>query len=89
MRVQQLMDAKAAEKAAQQQRDAMSAKMLGAEMQFAPKHYEHPLVPNIKYAHGTTTLGFVCDAGVLIAVDSRKHGLLHRFWNREEGHRDQ
>lgn len=33
--------------------------------------YEHPLDKNIKMAHGTTTLGFVFDHGVLIAVDSR------------------
>jgi len=33
--------------------------------------YEHPLNPDIKMAHGTTTLGFVFNEGVLIAVDSR------------------
>lgn len=33
--------------------------------------YEHPLNPDIKMAHGTTTLGFVFESGVLIAVDSR------------------
>lgn len=33
--------------------------------------YEHPLNPAIKMSHGTTTLGFVFDGGVLLAVDSR------------------
>lgn len=33
--------------------------------------YEHPLNSDIKMAHGTTTLGFVFDKGVLLAVDSR------------------
>jgi len=33
--------------------------------------YSHPLCPEIKYAHGTTTLGFVFNSGVLLAVDSR------------------
>jgi len=33
--------------------------------------YEHPLNPDIKMNHGTTTLGFVFDHGVLLAVDSR------------------
>lgn len=33
--------------------------------------YEHPLNPDIKMSHGTTTLGFVFDHGVLLAVDSR------------------
>jgi 20S proteasome subunit beta 5 len=33
--------------------------------------YEHPLNHNLKMNHGTTTLGFVFDHGVLLAVDSR------------------
>jgi 20S proteasome subunit beta 5 len=33
--------------------------------------YVHPLNPDIKMSHGTTTLGFVFDHGVLLAVDSR------------------
>jgi len=33
--------------------------------------HAHPTNPNIKYNHGTTTLGFVFDQGVLLAVDSR------------------
>jgi 20S proteasome subunit beta 5 len=33
--------------------------------------YEHPLDSTIKMNHGTTTLGFVFDHGVLLAVDSR------------------
>jgi 20S proteasome subunit beta 5 len=33
--------------------------------------YSNPLAPGMKYAHGTTTLGFVFNGGVLIAVDSR------------------
>jgi 20S proteasome subunit beta 5 len=33
--------------------------------------YEHPLDSSIKMNHGTTTLGFVFDHGVLLAVDSR------------------
>lgn len=33
--------------------------------------YEHPLDNRIKMSHGTTTLGFVFDHGVLLAVDSR------------------
>lgn len=36
----------------------------------ASKH-EHPSEPGLKYAHGTTTLAFVFDLGVLVAVDSR------------------
>jgi len=35
------------------------------------KTYEHPLNPDIKMNHGTTTLGFTFNGGVLIAVDSR------------------
>lgn len=35
------------------------------------KTYEHGLNPDIKMNHGTTTLGFIFDGGVLIAVDSR------------------
>lgn len=35
------------------------------------KTYEHALDPSIKMAHGTTTLGFVFNEGVLLAVDSR------------------
>jgi hypothetical protein len=31
----------------------------------------HPGNPDIKFAHGTTTLGFVFNEGVLLAVDSR------------------
>lgn len=34
-------------------------------------NYEHPLDSSIKMNHGTTTLGFVFDHGVLLAVDSR------------------
>jgi 20S proteasome subunit beta 5 len=33
--------------------------------------YVHPLSKDIKMNHGTTTLGFVFNGGVLIAVDSR------------------
>lgn len=33
--------------------------------------YEHPMNSNIKFNHGTTTLGFVFKHGVVIAVDSR------------------
>eukprot|EP00474_Spongospora_subterranea_P008716 CRZ09174.1 hypothetical protein [Spongospora subterranea] len=33
--------------------------------------YSNPIAPDMKYAHGTTTLGFVFKGGVLIAVDSR------------------
>jgi len=31
----------------------------------------HPSNPDIKFAHGTTTLGFIFNGGVLLAVDSR------------------
>lgn len=31
----------------------------------------HPSNPDIKFSHGTTTLGFIFNGGVLIAVDSR------------------
>jgi len=31
----------------------------------------HPDNPEIKFSHGTTTLGFIFDGGVLLAVDSR------------------
>jgi 20S proteasome subunit beta 5 len=34
-------------------------------------NYHHPNHPEIKYNHGTTTLGFVFKHGVLMAVDSR------------------
>jgi len=33
--------------------------------------YSYPLDSNIKFSHGTTTLGFKFDSGVLLAVDSR------------------
>jgi len=33
--------------------------------------YCHPSNPDIKFAHGTTTLAFIFNGGVLIAVDSR------------------
>jgi 20S proteasome subunit beta 5 len=33
--------------------------------------HEHATEPGLKYNHGTTTLGFVFNQGVLIAVDSR------------------
>jgi len=33
--------------------------------------HTHPMNKNIKHAHGTTTMGFVFNGGVLIAVDSR------------------
>jgi len=35
------------------------------------ENYEHPLNSNIKMNHGTTTMGFVFEHGVLLAVDSR------------------
>jgi 20S proteasome subunit beta 5 len=33
--------------------------------------FSHPGNPNIKYYHGTTTLGFIFDHGIIMAVDSR------------------
>jgi len=33
--------------------------------------HQHPTEPGLKYAHGTTTLAFVFNSGVLVAVDSR------------------
>lgn len=38
---------------------------------FNPQRYVHPANPNIKMAHGTTTLAFIFNGGVLVAVDSR------------------
>ena len=38
---------------------------------FATEHHQHPRHPEIKFNHGTTTLGFVFQHGVLVAVDSR------------------
>lgn len=38
---------------------------------FESERYQNALESGIKYAHGTTTLGFVFNGGVLIAVDSR------------------
>jgi len=35
------------------------------------KQYESPLNPNIKFKHGTTTLAFIFQGGVIVAVDSR------------------
>lgn len=42
-----------------------------AEHQATAEKYCHPGNPDIKFLHGTTTLGFEFDGGVLIAVDSR------------------
>jgi len=33
--------------------------------------FHHPSNPNIKFSHGTTTLAFIFNGGVLVAVDSR------------------
>jgi len=33
--------------------------------------HQHPTEPGLKYSHGTTTLAFVFQLGVLVAVDSR------------------
>lgn len=38
---------------------------------FSADKFVHPAHPGIQMAHGTTTLGFVFNEGVLIAVDSR------------------
>jgi len=35
------------------------------------KKYESPLNPDIKFKHGTTTLAFLFQGGVIVAVDSR------------------
>eukprot|EP00475_Leptophrys_vorax_P010101 TRINITY_DN1677_c0_g1_i3.p1 TRINITY_DN1677_c0_g1~~TRINITY_DN1677_c0_g1_i3.p1 ORF type:complete len:140 (+),score=38.95 TRINITY_DN1677_c0_g1_i3:97-516(+) len=43
----------------------------GPKAPFAPSNFECAQNPDIKYSHGTTTLGFVFKEGVLIAVDSR------------------
>jgi len=38
---------------------------------YMAEKYCHPSNPDIKFAHGTTTLAFIFNGGVLIAVDSR------------------
>ncbi|ETO17068.1 hypothetical protein RFI_20264 [Reticulomyxa filosa] len=38
---------------------------------FHPSKFQHQQNKNIKFAHGTTTLGFVFDGGIIVAVDSR------------------
>jgi hypothetical protein len=38
---------------------------------FHPNNFTCPINPDIKYAHGTTTLGFCFKEGIVIAVDSR------------------
>jgi hypothetical protein len=38
---------------------------------FHPSKFTCPINPDIKYAHGTTTLGFCFKEGIVIAVDSR------------------
>eukprot|EP00455_Lapot_gusevi_P007817 TRINITY_DN1334_c0_g1_i2.p2 TRINITY_DN1334_c0_g1~~TRINITY_DN1334_c0_g1_i2.p2 ORF type:complete len:283 (+),score=85.61 TRINITY_DN1334_c0_g1_i2:55-903(+) len=39
--------------------------------ELASNNHHYPSAPEIKFAHGTTTLGFVFKGGVIIAVDSR------------------
>ncbi len=34
-------------------------------------NHQHPTEPGLKYLHGTTTMAFVFNSGVLVAVDSR------------------
>jgi 20S proteasome subunit beta 5 len=41
------------------------------EQRVLSEKFCHPGNPDIKFAHGTTTLGFVFNEGVLLAVDSR------------------
>lgn len=38
---------------------------------FGAERFTHPMHPGIKMSHGTTTLGFIFDGGVCLAVDSR------------------
>jgi len=38
---------------------------------FHPSKFQDPKNANLKFAHGTTTLGFIFDGGIIIAVDSR------------------
>jgi len=45
--------------------------LLSSEIQTETEKFCHPGNPAIKFNHGTTTLAFVFDEGVLIAVDSR------------------
>lgn len=42
-----------------------------ADKKFEASTFQHPSNPAIKFNHGTTTLGFIFNEGVLIAVDSR------------------
>lgn len=41
------------------------------KLPYGKDQFDHPLNSDIKMAHGTTTLGFIFDHGVLLAVDSR------------------
>jgi len=50
----------------------LAAKMsLPMHMPYADHNYTHRANSDIKMAHGTTTMAFLFDAGVLVAVDSR------------------
>lgn len=55
--------------------DSMTEKKLPISRElsnpFSPEKFQHPSNPAIKYSHGTTTLGFVFQHGIVIAVDSR------------------
>jgi 20S proteasome subunit beta 5 len=44
---------------------------MDASSGFEPKRFQDKHNSEIRYAHGTTTLGFMFDGGIIIAVDSR------------------
>jgi len=47
----------------------------GSQLGLVPRHahnkYESDVAPEIKFKHGTTTLAFLFNGGVIVAVDSR------------------
>jgi len=48
-----------------------SQRKTGVDIWSDSKLYESPINPEIKFKHGTTTLAFIFQGGVIVAVDSR------------------
>jgi len=48
-----------------------SQRKTGVDFWSDSKQYESPINPEIKFKHGTTTLAFIFQGGVIVAVDSR------------------
>jgi len=59
-----------AQKAVLQEKEQRSD-ALKLTVPFSPSQYQHTANPAIEMAHGTTTMAFIFNGGVLIAVDSR------------------